>query len=122
MDIISTKDPFIQAIESFFTSYGFVRQESKFLREVMHQEPGQTVIINGQRYHQPGPQRMITFECELFGQGYVDHMDERPKDLFELIGFVIILEGNPVGHYCEGFYYDDIERFKMIAKQIFNLV
>ena len=122
MNIILAKDPFIRAIESFFTDYGFTKQESKFLREVMHQEPGQTIIINGQRIYQPGAQRMLTFECEMFGEGHIDHMDERGKELFELIGFAVIMEGQPIGSYCEGFYYDDIERFKMIAKQIFNLI
>ena len=122
MNIILAKDPFIQAVESFLNDYGFTKQESKFLREVMHQEPGQTIIINGQRIHRPGLQRMITFECELFGSGHINHMDERGNEPFELIGFAVIVEGQPIGHHCEGFYYDDVERFKMIAKQIFNLI
>ena len=120
-NILVFEEQFKKQVNDFLLAYGFTQQDQKYIREMVHQEPGQTVIINGMRQVYPGRQRHLVFNCKLAGKGEVQHSQDN-IDSFEVVEYIIEVDGEEVGRHCECIYYDNISHFKTVTKQIFNLL
>lgn len=105
----------IEQIKNFlkdFTSNG----ENVYTKNITKQLPGQTIIINGQQIQQAGQVINVQFVVELFGDVYID--DEESQ---LMIHFTILQNNRVIRELFESFYLDDIEKFKLVYSQFFNI-
>ena len=105
----------IEQIKSFLKDFTF-NGENVFTKNITKQLPGQTIIINGQQMQQAGQIINIQLVVELFGDVYID--DEESQ---LMIHFTMLQDNRVIRELFESFYLNDIEKFKLVYNQFFNI-
>lgn len=110
-------------IETKLTQLGFTSEQIdevviyKLNKQV--RQPGQVMIINGQRQEIPGQLFTIEFEVKILGEGWVENNDEEKTPIL-FVNFKSIVNNDINIDYFEGFYLDRIEDFDRIFNQIYR--
>ena len=115
------RDNFIQNMITVLNEYGFKQDDQEFKRIEFRQQPGQSIIINGQRMDQPPQNIEIVKLFTIIGDGYVENGDGSNRKDFTQINFKVFVENEEQGSFEEGFYWDDFEYFKNVIKQLIEL-
>ena len=105
----------IEQIKSFLNDFT-LNGENVFTKNIAKQLPGQTIIINGQQMQQAGQIINIQLVVELFGDVYID--DEESQ---LMIHFTMLQDNRVIRELFESFYLNDIEKFKLVYNQFFNI-
>lgn len=116
--IVLSREAFIGSFESEICKYGFVREQEHFYRDVVVEQPGSQLIINGQVMNQRGSQIPLRLEVELFGAGAVCHED-RGEEPFELLMFAVHEPARSQRAYIN-IYYDELERLEDMLRSYFG--
>lgn len=101
-------------IKNKLTGLGFTEDDNKFTKEVTKQLPGRQMVINGQRFDEPGQEQKFKYKVELLGTGYI----EEPHEDIEWISWEIYREDVLIQGYAEGLYEDDKNKFDLICAQL----
>lgn len=123
LSVQEIRNNFLEKISRELEYYGFRRSADEFTVDQNIRTGGQTMIINGQRYEDPGQIIPIKMIVRALGTGEVWD-DATPKDYFECFAFRI---GVRLGDKYEergidsSIYYNEPERFMVEFKQIFNI-
>ena len=105
----------IEQIKSFLKDFTS-NEENVFTKNITKQLPGQTIIINGQQIQQAGQIINIQLVVELFGDVYID--DEESQ---LMIHFTMLQDNRVIRELFESFYINEIDRFKIVYQQFFNI-
>lgn len=89
---------------------GFESVDDTWEKESVIQQPGQVIIINGQRIQQPGTEIRIKHKIELMGEGSVENIDGTEQSSFELINIRVFQNDSLAEEVCCSVY--DIDEFK----------
>lgn len=103
-----------EQIKSILSDFSF-DDKNTFTKEIIHQLPGQSIIINGQQINQPGQTINLKLQVEIFGDGYVD--DEE----FTMLHFTIKQEDKVIRELFESFYNNEVDRFTLVTQQFFRI-
>lgn len=104
-----------EQIKSFLKDFTF-NGENVFTKDITKQLPEQTIIINGQQIQQAGQTINIQLVVELFSDIYIN--DEESQ---LMIHFTMLQNNRVIRELFESFYLDDIEKFKLVYNQFFNI-
>ena len=121
MDLVNQKELFIREFEDYLKSFGFSHTDSGYELTKMMYQPGQTIIINGQRMEQQGSQIPIRYQVSILGDGWVADEDESNKREFTQIGLESFVGEESQGSLECAMYWDEPDEAKNIVKQIFKL-
>jgi hypothetical protein len=105
----------VEQIKSLLKDFT-LKEENVFTKNITKQLPGQTIIINGQQIQQAGQVINVQFVVELFGDVCID--DEESQ---LMIHFTMLQDNRVIRELFESFYLDDIEKFKLVYNQFFNI-
>jgi hypothetical protein len=117
-DIINTKNEFMTTVKNIIKQYGFTENDNGYEKISEQRTGGQILSINGQRMEQPGKIVVIKHIINFFEDGWVANEDESCKREFTQIKFDILQDNQNIGTYEDCFYWDDINYFENILKQI----
>lgn len=112
------KEQFINKIKELLFAKGFREIDNKFVRTVNIRQPGQVMIINGQRMEQPGQESEIKYVVTYAGDGYISNMDDSNKVDVSSVMFEVYVDGEQQGGYMEAYRWDDIEGFTQVLTNI----
>ena len=118
--IYNMKNKWMKDLEQEVLSRGFQKIEQGYELIKNVQQPGQTISINGRVMHQPGKTIEIKQTIVFNGEGWVGDENEENKKEFTQIKFKIEQNGQEIGTFEEGFYWDDIDHFKYMFNTIFK--
>lgn len=93
---------------------GFTLENDIFTKEATQQAPGRQMVINGQRFDEPGQEQKFKYKVELLGTGYI----EEPHEDIEWISWEIYREDVLIQGYAEGLYEDDKNKFDEICSEL----
>ena len=113
MEIVVQRNEFMDQVVSLLAQAGFEGEDNKYTLEKIARQPGQTVIINGQRMEQPGREYKIIYDIEIVGDGCIENEDGSIDANFTQIRFSI---GDQ--EYEECFRWDNFEWFNKVFNQI----
>ena len=111
------RDDFFEQLDIILTEIGFVKNEDLYIRELKSQSPGQSMIVNGQRYDKPGSIINVKQIVKFEGEGSVYNGDEDVVN-FELIKVSVYNNDKLVMLANNGFYYDEVDKFKNYINQL----
>lgn len=117
-ELINTKQIFLDTVNDFLTTKGFLKIDDGYEKKEIHQLPGQVISINGRRMEQPG-QMIESIKSILYvGDGWcADEFEENTRDFTQLK--ITIVEGDQkVLDHEEAFYWDDVDYLIKILQQI----
>ncbi len=109
----------ISHIQRTTNPHGFRQVGEQFIAIKNLTQPGRRVIINGRIIEEQPTAIPVTLTVELHGTGELTSSDGR-RDLFELISYMVEVQGEQRGISCNVFYDDHLE-FNRHLKYIFGL-
>lgn len=117
------REKFYNHVFEFLLKHNFTRNDDVWIREQFFEQPGQVMVINGQRFEQPGAVIKITHKVVTGLDGSISNMDDTNEKPLTIIQFSVRqgdfeLDESGVGI---GFYYDELQEFDNIFTQIFKL-
>lgn len=113
-------DSLCNHIEATLNGKGFTkRDDKKWILPKQFQQPGQVMVINGQRMEQPSQIINVEFVVDVMGVGYIKSPDKE-EDLLYII-FSVNQNEDEVKTYSFGFYKDDAQYFDQVLSNIFNI-
>lgn len=116
--LTNSRAALIAHMVSLLSGRGFQQIEEVFEADRIFRKPGARVIINGQVFHQPGPEIPVKLRVELHGTGEVISPDGR-REPFELMTFSMHCNGHSVGE-TTNVYYGCHEEFNKHLITYFN--
>lgn len=111
------RDDFFAQLDVILTEIGFVKNEDLYIRELKSQSPGQSMIINGQRFDKPGAIINVKQTVKFEGEGSVYNSEEDVVN-FEMIKVSVYNNDELVMCSNNGFYYDESDKFKNYISQL----
>lgn len=116
------KEKFIKHVFDFLTLKGFVQNENQWFKENIFQQPGASMIINGQQFQQPGSEIKVTYKVIIETDCTISNNDGTNEIPFSIIYFSIKqgdfdIDENGIG---VGFYFNELQEFDNIFSQIFH--
>lgn len=114
------QEPIRNFIINKLKSLGFEQNGDVFTKQIIAHEPGAVMIINGQKYEQPGRQYVVTFKFELICTGHI----EPPHEDIEWVGIELSTPSQEpglitiLGEAMEGFYSNDHQLFEYICNRL----
>ena len=121
MEVVIQRDQFIQDFEGYLKGFGFNQTDSGLELTRIMRQPGQTIIMNGQRMEQPGTQIPVKYKVSILGDGWVADEDETNKREFTQISLETLVGEELQGSLECAMYWDEPDEVKHIIKQIFKL-
>lgn len=120
--VIVMKEKFIKHVFDFLTLKGFVQNENQWFKENIFQQPGASMIINGQQFQQPGSEIKVTYKVIIETDCTISNSDGTNEIPFSIIYFSIKqgdfdIDENGIG---VGFYFNELQEFDNIFSQIFH--
>lgn len=118
------KDRFYNHVFETLTDNGFNKVgDLIWERNVVHQQPGSTMIVNGQRFQQPGETLNYVFRVLVGEESAVSNLDDSHQDSFVIIDFSSFIEGNEINNNGAGisFYYNELQEFDNILANWFRI-
>lgn len=117
---MNMKDQFISKVDEMLTKLNFVKTENKYELNKVVSQPGQVIVINGQRLEQPGQSVNIKYVITDLGDGYISNVDDSNK--IDLIFYKIEVYVQDVleGEYSSGYGFDEYDRLEREWSNILN--
>ena len=115
---MANKEDFVKYIDEKLSPH-FTKDGEKWTCEKQVSMGNQIMVVNGQRYEQPGAVKTIKFCIELTGDGC---LKETNQDIpFVQINFYVI-EDDETKYLCPEtcLYYDDNEYFSNLIREFFG--
>lgn len=107
-----TREEYLQEVIKILNGEGFVENEitdceSEYVKTIIHQQPGQIMVINGQQFQQPGQDVKLEFIIKDLGETWVE--DYNGKTYVEQFKFLIKQNGNTAFELDELMYFEKPE-------------
>lgn len=115
MDLVDARNNFLTQLDQFLTSLGFSKTDNVYIKEFQVRGQGSTMMINGQRFDQPGQLINVKKEIKLRGEGEV--FDDNSTDKFEMIYVAEYNNNERIKYINNAFYYDEIDMFKNLINK-----
>ena len=112
---------FTEQISQLLGTYGFTETDNVFTLTKEVAQPGQTMIINGQRFEQPGKTIEVINRVYMLGDGWVSNLDDTNKQDMLWIKFEALIENESQGDITHAFYANDYDQFNNMLCKIFKL-
>lgn len=116
---MNMKDQFISKVDEMLTKLNFTKIENKYELNKVVSQPGQVIVINGQRMEQPGQSINIKYIINDLGDGYISNVDDSNK--IDLIFYKIEVYVQDVleGEYSSGYGFDEYDRLEREWSNLF---
>lgn len=118
------KDKFYNHVFETLANNGFNKiSDLIWERTVTHQQPGQLMVINGQRFQQPGETLNYIFRVLVGEESTISNADDSHQDSFTIIDFSSFTKGNEINANGAGisFYYNELQEFDNILANWFRI-
>lgn len=118
------KNEFYNHVFETLINHGFNKvNDLIWERNVVHQRPGSTMIINGQRFQQPDETTNITFRVLVGEESTIYNIDDSNPVPFTIIEFLSYTDGYEIGAQGAGigFYYNELQEFDNILANWFRI-
>jgi hypothetical protein len=117
------KEKFIKHVFDFLTSNGFTQRDNQWLKEKVYKQPGSSMIINGQRFQQPGSEIKVTYKVIIEPDCSISNIDDTNEIPLSIIYFSVKygdldIDESSVG---VGFYFDELQEFDNILANWFRI-
>lgn len=118
---MNMKDQFISKVDEMLTKLNFVKTENKYELNKVVSQPGQVIVINGQRMEQPGQSINIKYIINDLGEGYYSNPDDSNKVDLMFYKTEAYIQDQLEGEYSSGYSLDDFKRFESEMLNILRL-
>lgn len=108
------REDYLQEVIKILNAEGFVENEiadceHEYVKTIIQQQPGQTLIINGQQFQQPGQDVKLEFIIKDLGETWVEDVNSEIKTSLEQFKFLIKQNSNIVFEIDELMYFEKPE-------------
>lgn len=119
------REEFIKQIETVLQEYGFANSSTserwEYTRTQEYTQPGQTMVVNGQRMEIPGraiPIKYIVFDM---GDGYYENVDGSNRVEFVQLEIQLWVNSEFQDMFCSSYECGDIKGFKKDLQNILKI-
>ena len=115
------REQFIKQVQDALIGYGFVQNELEYKRTQSFTQPGQVMIINGQRIDQPGKEVAVEHIVRELGDGYYENIDGSNRVDLVTFEFQVLVDNELQGLMSIAYDYEDIDGFKHDLQYTLNI-
>lgn len=112
---------FIENIKHRLVTIGFNEEDNTFIKTNKVTQPGQAMIINGQRFEQPGIDIDLIYKVYMLGDGWISNKDDTNKKDLQWIKFEVYVGDEQQAELTEAFYENDLNRFNELTSKLFKV-